>query len=166
MTLIREAHCNTIFRTRPEFLDQAVIEFPGPFATEKGDNLFPAMDEFRSIAPARIRGVGQGDLFGIARIPCVLGKADFLHGSFAGEWRQRRTRGHGHPLPFRSARLLESCNTPDALLRAGRQGVILLRRWLYRVLLGRRGSHFRAGSPVLLMADLTPALAAIWELRV
>src|SRR5579864_2639598 len=44
---------------------------------------------------------------------------------------------------------------------SGRQGVILLRRWLHRVLVplikGRRGSYFRAGLPVLMMADLTPA---------
>jgi hypothetical protein len=59
MPFVGEAHGDTVVRMRPEFLDQPVVEFLGPFAGEKCDDLLSALQEFATVAPLAVRRVGQ-----------------------------------------------------------------------------------------------------------
>src|SRR5690348_10373266 len=52
MPFIGKAHGDPVVAKRPYFLDQAVIEFLGPFACEKGDDLGASVDELRPVSPA------------------------------------------------------------------------------------------------------------------
>src|SRR6202043_2324077 len=79
-------------------LDQAIVEFFGPFAGEEGDDRGAALEKFRAVAPAAVLGIGQRHAFGIARIPGVLRHAGLLGGGLLREWRQRRTRHETSPL--------------------------------------------------------------------
>src|ERR1700740_3013555 len=52
MPLVLEAHRNAIIVESPEILDQAVVEFPLPFAGEEGLDRLASREEFRAVAPA------------------------------------------------------------------------------------------------------------------
>src|SRR3954451_8188081 len=52
--LVGEAHRDPVVVAGPHFLDEAVIELPGPFARQKGDDLLAALDELRTVAPAAV----------------------------------------------------------------------------------------------------------------
>jgi hypothetical protein len=45
MPFIGKAYRDAVPAKGPDFLDQAVIEFAGPFARQKGFDGFPALDE-------------------------------------------------------------------------------------------------------------------------
>src|SRR3954452_18470976 len=85
---ILETHGDTVVGDRPEFLDQAVIEFPGPFAPQELNDRRPALKKFGAIAPATVFAIGERDPFGIARVPGILGHPHLLHGRLDGERRQ------------------------------------------------------------------------------
>src|SRR5262249_14396113 len=56
MPFVREAHGDAMSAERPQLLDQAVLELSRPLAGQEGDDLRPAVDEFRAVSPAGIRG--------------------------------------------------------------------------------------------------------------
>src|SRR5580693_5660956 len=72
---------------RPEFLNQAVVEFAVPFAREERHDLFTAVDEFGAVPPLAIHGVGQRHALRVARIPSVLRFAHLQNGGFARKGR-------------------------------------------------------------------------------
>src|ERR1700676_2189514 len=78
MPFVLKAHGNAIAIERPEILDQAVVEFPRPFACEKRNDRGAALEKFGAVAPAAVLGIGQRHAFGIARIPGVFGHAGLL----------------------------------------------------------------------------------------
>ena len=59
------AHGNTVVGKGPQFLDQAVIQFLGPFAGQERLGLFAVVGELGAVAPLGIQGIGQG-------YPCLL----------------------------------------------------------------------------------------------
>src|SRR5262245_33726343 len=79
-----------IFAKSPQFLDQPVVELARPFPPEKGDDLLPADQELRAVAPPALRTVGERDSLGIARVPSILRNAYLLDGSLKSKRRQRR----------------------------------------------------------------------------
>src|SRR5262245_59444620 len=87
MTFISETNGDPIVLKSPKFLDQSVVEFPRPFTTEKSDNLFPADEEFGSVAPPALFAVGKSHFFGITSVPGIFRQTDFLNGGFVSEWR-------------------------------------------------------------------------------
>src|SRR5581483_7914791 len=72
MPFILEAHRDAVAVEGPEVLDQAVVQFPLPFAGEEGCDGGASLEEFRAVAPAAVLGIGQRDTFWIARIPRIL----------------------------------------------------------------------------------------------
>src|SRR5204863_5790921 len=88
---VGETHRNAIAVVRPQFLDQAVVQFSRPFPCEKFDDLLTPVREFSAISPARIDGVSERHLFWIARIPAVLRQTDLLDRSLASKRRERGT---------------------------------------------------------------------------
>src|SRR5262252_9849726 len=77
------------------FLDQTIVEFAGPLAGEKGDDLPASVEELRAVSPARVERVGLGYFLGIARVPGILGETHLLRGGLPRERRERRTWSHG-----------------------------------------------------------------------
>src|SRR5262245_49405538 len=87
MTFISEANGDPIVLKRPKFLDQPVVEFSGPFAAKKGDNLLSADEEFGSVAPPALFAIAKSHFFRITRIPTIFRQTDLLNGGFVSEWR-------------------------------------------------------------------------------
>src|SRR5260370_1893812 len=87
---ILESYRDPVLVESPQLLYQAVVEFFCPFSFQKLDDSGSPVEEFGSITPATVRCVSEGDTFGIARIPGILGGARFLGCSFEGErWKWR-----------------------------------------------------------------------------
>src|SRR5690606_1077667 len=61
MPFVSVAYGDTVIAVSPQFLDQTVIEFFGPFAFKKGLRFFAALDEFSTVAPFGIHAVGEGE---------------------------------------------------------------------------------------------------------
>src|SRR5581483_2731130 len=72
---ILEAHRDAVAVEGPEVLDQAIVQFPLPFAGEEGDNGGASLEKFRAVAPAAVLGVGERDTLGVAGIPGIFGHA-------------------------------------------------------------------------------------------
>src|ERR1700730_7464257 len=75
----------------PQLLNQTVVDFLPPLASEEFDNCRAPLSKLSAIAPPAIDGVGQSHLLRITRSPAILCQANFLSGRFAGKWRQGRT---------------------------------------------------------------------------
>src|SRR5690242_20265356 len=54
VTLVGEAYGNAIRLESPHLLDEPVVQLPGPFSREEGDDLVAAVDEFGAVPPAGI----------------------------------------------------------------------------------------------------------------
>src|SRR5271169_3984938 len=87
--LIGKTHRNAIVAERPQFLDQAIIEFAVPLARQERHDGVAALQELHAVAPAAVGRIGERHLGRIARVPGILCHADLLRGSFSGEWRER-----------------------------------------------------------------------------
>ena len=91
---VLEANSDSVARIGPHFLDQLVIKFLRPFALQKRKDLIPTMDEFASITPEAVLGVGQRNLLRIFGVPGIFRHPGFLLGSFQRERWKRRFSGH------------------------------------------------------------------------
>src|SRR6185369_6243142 len=89
MPFIGEAHGDAVALPGPHFLDQTIIMFLGPFASQEGDDLLPPRNELRAVAPAAVRAVSQRHPVRITAVPAILGGTRLLRGGFGGEGRQR-----------------------------------------------------------------------------
>ena len=90
MPFVREAHGDMCFVEGPKFLDQAIVEFLRPLATQECHDGFASGEELGAVAPLAVDGIDQRDAFGIARVPAVFRAANFLRGALARERWQRR----------------------------------------------------------------------------
>jgi tetratricopeptide (TPR) repeat protein len=77
-TLVFEPDRDPVPRKQPQVLLEAVIQLTCPFALQKGDDLLPAFEELVAVAPPRVLSVGEGDFFGVAGVPGVLGRLHLL----------------------------------------------------------------------------------------
>src|SRR5581483_8726273 len=91
MPLISKPYSDTIPGKRPEFLDEPVIQFFGPFPLQKLNDLLSSIRKFSAISPARIDCIRQRYFFRIASVPAIFCQAHFLNGSLTSKRRQRRT---------------------------------------------------------------------------
>src|SRR6185503_14460989 len=93
--LILEPHGDAIGGEGPEFLLQTIVELARPFPFEKLDDLGTAIQEFGTVAPLSVLSVGEGDTVGVATVPSVLGRLNFLARRFLGEGREWGAGIHG-----------------------------------------------------------------------
>src|SRR5262245_19422192 len=91
MPLISEPHSDAVAGERPQFLDEPIIQLPGPLASEESNNFVASVNELRTVSPTGIDRVCQSYLPWVASIPGIFGEAHLLNRTLAGKWRQRRT---------------------------------------------------------------------------
>ena len=82
-----------IFRPRPELLDETIIMFALPFASQERLNFGMPRKEFRSVSPLAIVSICLRYQQRVAAVPAIFGGAHLLGGGCFREWRKRRT-GH------------------------------------------------------------------------
>src|ERR1035438_3147842 len=80
---IREADRNPRVAECPQFLDQTIVQLASPFARKKRDNLLTPMDEFRPVPPPAVDRIGKTHTLRVARIPCILSRANLGHSCLA-----------------------------------------------------------------------------------
>src|SRR3569833_1047358 len=81
---VLEAHGDAVAVERPQILDQPVVELLLPLAREEADDRRAALDEFRTVSPATVLGIGERHPRRIAAIPGVFGISDYLAGRLDG----------------------------------------------------------------------------------
>src|SRR5205807_5069028 len=84
---VLETHRDTVVGVTPQFFHQAIVQFFGPLAAEKGFDRLSTRKELRPVAPVRIRGVSQRDPLWVTTIPGILGSFDFQKSRFSVERR-------------------------------------------------------------------------------
>src|SRR5258707_6899029 len=84
---VLETHRDAVVGVTPQLFHQAIVQFFGPFSTEKGFDRLPTRKELRPVAPLRIRGVARRDPLRVAAVPGVLGGFDFQKSRFSRERR-------------------------------------------------------------------------------
>ena len=89
MPFVRKSDGDVVCLKRPQFFDEAIVEFLVPFAGEELNDDVASAEEFGTIAPDGIDGVGQRDALRVARVPGVFGQANFLDGGIGVEGRER-----------------------------------------------------------------------------
>src|SRR5262249_54390779 len=77
---ICKAHSDPVVAECPHLLNQPIVQLAIPFAREKRLNLLATMNEFRTVAPDAVEGIGERDAGGIASVPGVFGEARLLRG--------------------------------------------------------------------------------------
>src|SRR5882672_4063363 len=82
---VRETHCDAVPVEGPHLLDEAVVQLPGPLASQERDNLAAPLEELRAVAPATVFRISQRDGFGIAGVPGVFSLPGLDGGCFSGE---------------------------------------------------------------------------------
>src|SRR5260370_22174528 len=98
--LIGETHGNAVVAEGPDFLDQAVVKFALPLASQKLLDRLAALQEFHTVPPPAVARIGERDALRIARVPGILGQADFLDRGFTGEGRKWRPAPRPLGLPL------------------------------------------------------------------
>src|SRR5882757_5172770 len=93
---VREAHGDAVAAAGPQLFDQAVVQFPGPFAGEERLDRLTALEELRTVPPHAVRCVGKRHAFGIPAVPRVFGGARLDRRRLGREGRQRRSCGIRH----------------------------------------------------------------------
>src|SRR5262244_667305 len=78
MPFVGKAHRNTVAVKGPQLLDEPIVEFLIPLASEELDNRFPTGKELRPIAPLAVRRVCQRNPLWIPGIPGILSHANLL----------------------------------------------------------------------------------------
>src|SRR6516165_3372961 len=86
---ICKAHSDPVVAECPHLLNQPIVQLAIPFAREKRLNLLATMNEFRTVAPDAVEGIGERDAGGIASVPGVFGEARLLRGGLGCERGQR-----------------------------------------------------------------------------
>ena len=81
------AHGNPVVGERPKLLDQPVVQLAVPLPRQERNNRRAAMQKLAAVPPDAVLGIGQGNPFGIAGVPAVLGGTHLLP---SGLQRERR----------------------------------------------------------------------------
>src|SRR5215470_20369848 len=97
---IGKAHGDPIVAECPHFLNQPIIELAIPFASEERLDFLAPMNEFGSVSPNAVGGIGESYAGRVAGIPGVLGEAGFLCRGFRGKGRQWRAAHELTPSSF------------------------------------------------------------------
>src|SRR5262245_12553422 len=84
--LVGETDRDTVVAERPHLLDQAVVELLVPLARKKRLDRGAALQEFGTIAPLTVDGIGERHLCGFARVPGIFRHAGLLRRRLGGEW--------------------------------------------------------------------------------
>src|SRR5256885_15916326 len=84
MPFIGEPHGDAVCVVSPKLFDQPVVEFFGPLAFQKLDDLGSSSRELGAVSPAWISRIGESHLFRITRISSVFGRGGFFNGRFTG----------------------------------------------------------------------------------
>src|SRR5258708_40028057 len=82
---VLETDRDAVVSVTPQFFHQVVVQFFGPFATEKRFDRLSTRKELRPVAPLRIRGVGQRDPLRVTTIPGILGSFASRNRRFSGK---------------------------------------------------------------------------------
>ena len=78
MPFVGKAHRNTVAVKGPQLLDEPIVEFLIPLASEELDNSFPTGKELRPITPLAAGRVCQRHSLWISGIPGILSHANLL----------------------------------------------------------------------------------------
>jgi hypothetical protein len=70
--LVGKPDGNPVVQKRPDFFDQSVFQFSGPFPRKQRNDFLTPVRELGSISPPRIYGVCKGDLFRVSAVPAVF----------------------------------------------------------------------------------------------
>jgi hypothetical protein len=93
---VGKSHGDTIFAEGPKLLDQAIAQFLVPFAGQELHDRVASLQKFRAIAPYAVRRVGESHPLGIACVPTVFRRANFLRrGLCVKGWQWRSGQLHG-----------------------------------------------------------------------
>src|SRR6266446_2696952 len=84
---VLETYRDAVIGLTPQFFHQVIVQFFGPFATEKSFDRLSTRKELRPVAPVGIRGVRQRDPLRVTTIPGIPGSFDFQKSRFSGERR-------------------------------------------------------------------------------
>lgn len=77
MPLISEADSDALALKSPELFDEAVIQFPVPFAGKKLNDGLSPRQKLGAIPPDAVHCIGERDPFWVPGIPGVLGHSHF-----------------------------------------------------------------------------------------
>src|SRR5437762_14303547 len=55
---VRETHGNAILLKSPKLLNESIVEFIGPLASQERDDRAPPMQKFRAVSRPRVKRVG------------------------------------------------------------------------------------------------------------
>src|ERR1700682_5275807 len=70
---IGKADGDAIRTEGPDFLDQPVVKLAVPLSRQKGLDRLSSLQEFGTVAPTTVDGVGERNARRIARVPGILG---------------------------------------------------------------------------------------------
>ena len=76
--LVGKAHSDPVCPETPELLDQSIVELPSPFPDQESFNLCAATRELCPVSPSAIRRIGEHHCCWVARVPCILCRANLL----------------------------------------------------------------------------------------
>src|SRR6185312_3300749 len=89
---VGKAYGDAILPKAPDFLDETVVELATPLSAQKRFDCLPALQKFRTVAPAAVGRVGECNTRRVARVPGILSRPD-LH-----DRRLQRERGKRWPV--------------------------------------------------------------------
>ena len=90
VTFVSKTNSNAVVIECPKFLDESIVEFPIPFASQETDDFFAPLNEFSTISPDAIGCVSQRNLVRIARIPVILRLPHFENCGLPSKGRNKR----------------------------------------------------------------------------
>jgi len=93
MALVGETNGNPVVLVCPKFFYEAIIQFLVPFAGEELNNGVAPGEEFNTVAPYAVRGVGEPNALRLTSIPGILSQADFFCSGVRIERRKRWSGG-------------------------------------------------------------------------
>src|SRR5882672_9640774 len=99
MPFVCKAHGYPVVAKRPDFLDQAVLQFTTPLAYKECLNGLAPANELGAVAPDASQRIGKRYFGRIARVPGILRQARLLRGRFCGERRKWRPIHFGSCMP-------------------------------------------------------------------
>src|SRR6266850_4386217 len=95
MPLVCKTDGNAIVIKCPQLLNEPIVQFLGPLASKKSNNLRSSVNKLGSISPSRVDCVGERYFLGITGIPTVFSQANLLNRGIAREWWHRWASRHG-----------------------------------------------------------------------
>jgi hypothetical protein len=95
VALIAKPHRDPTPAKRPKLLDQPILQLPGPLARQKRNNLLPARNKLRPVAPHAIHRISKRNPPRITRVPSIFRSPNFSDSRLE---RKRRHKRNLHPI--------------------------------------------------------------------